>query len=126
MCRGYDVDLVLERLPDEIDCLIVDGPPAVTSWARWPALEVFEHRLRPGSTVLLDDGRRRAESRTARRWSADHPDFALVYYDTVKGTWLLRRTATPPSRNLLQRLMRAARHSLNPHPRGFGRWPVQR
>jgi rhodanese-related sulfurtransferase len=54
------------RIPavEDIELLIVDGPPAYESeleTAREPALEVFWDRLAPGATIILDDSWRRGE-----------------------------------------------------------------
>jgi predicted O-methyltransferase YrrM len=37
----YDRPIVEEAIDGEIDVLVVDGPPQLSPWARWPALEVF-------------------------------------------------------------------------------------
>lgn len=122
----YDADAVRSALPDgEIDLLVIDGPPTTTTWSRWPALEVLGARLAPGATILLDDGRRRPERATARRWSREHPELDLCWHDTLKGAWRLERRGVGPE----SRLRRAGRHllrRLNPNPVGFGRWPVRR
>jgi predicted O-methyltransferase YrrM len=113
-------------LPKNLDVLIVDGPPAVAPWARWPALEVLSDRLRPGATVLVDDGRRGEEQRTVFRWRAEHSDLELYWHDTVKGTWRLVKSDHQGSPGRAVSAYRYVRRRLNPRPPGYGRWPVQR
>ncbi len=112
-------------LPPRVDVLVVDGPPDLVPLARWPALELLEPRLPAGSVVLLDDGRRPHERRTAMAWRRSHPDFDLYWLDTVKGTWRLERRGPRPGGAGTERL-RHLRRTLNPRPAGRGRWPVGR
>jgi Methyltransferase domain len=123
----YDLNAAQDRLPTAADLLVVDGPPAVEPWARWPALEVFGPQLVRGATVLMDDGRRVHERRTAYRWAAEHPEFDLFWHDTVKGTWRLTRGAAATEKeSRLRTAYRRFRRRINPSPAGYGRWPVQR
>ncbi len=119
-----------KKIPDlagPIDLLVIDGPPPTGPQSRWPALEVFYPKLSPRACVLLDDGRRRSERRTALRWAASFPDLGLHWIDTEKGTWMLLRspealqdvTAGFPLRGALRR-------ALHPRPPGFGHWPMSR
>ena len=69
----------LSHLPNEIDLLVIDGPP----WALNPLIrgraEVLFDRLRPGGMVLLDDAARPGERAVAWRWRRDWPDIAFRY-----------------------------------------------
>jgi predicted O-methyltransferase YrrM len=122
----YDAEAVLAALPDEpIDLLVVDGPPATSTWTRWPAIEVLGPRLAPGAVVLLDDGRRRHERATALRWAREHPELKLCWQDTLKGAWRLEK-AGAPAESAPRRVGRRLLRLLNPSPSGFGRWPVRR
>ena len=121
----YDLDC-LGGLPEAIDLLVVDGPPADRPWARWPALGVFGDRLRPNASILVDDGRRREESRTVFRWLDSRVDLELYWYDTIKGSWQLVRAQDRRRSTGVQGRYHAIRRALNPRPAGFGRWPVQR
>jgi predicted O-methyltransferase YrrM len=124
----YDAAKVAD-LPENIDVVLVDGPPAGAPWARWPALETLGDRLTPGASVLVDDGRRREELRTVFRWQAEHDDLELHWHDTVKGTWRLVKsdgTGSPRRAVFLSRYLRYVRRRLNPRPQGYGRWPVER
>jgi SAM-dependent methyltransferase len=69
----YDPTLV----PDvqDVDMLIVDGPPAhdpEIATAREPALRHFIRTLAPGATILLDDSRRSGERRVLSAWREDY------------------------------------------------------
>jgi hypothetical protein len=121
----YDAAKVVD-LPEKVDVVLVDGPPAVAPWARWPALEVLADRLTPGASVLVDDGRRREELRTVFRWKAEHDDLELHWHDTVKGTWHLVKSDSTRSPRRAVLVYRYVRRRLNPRPQGSGRWPVQR
>jgi predicted O-methyltransferase YrrM len=118
----YDRSIVEEAIDGDIDVLVVDGPPQLNPWARWPALEVFYPLLAEDPVVLIDDGRTRETSRAVRAWVEQFTDLDLYWLDTVKGTWLLRRG---DGSGMGGRLLRIAR-LLHPRPSGFGRWPVHR
>jgi Methyltransferase domain len=120
----YDLDC-LGEVPEAIDLLVVDGPPADRPWARWPALGVFGDRLRPNASILVDDGRRREERRTVFRWLASRDDLELYWYDTIKGSWQLVRSQERKGSKTVSRY-HAIRRALNPCPAGFERWPVHR
>lgn len=69
----------LSDVPNEIDLLIVDGPPwAIHPHVRGAAASLFP-RIRPGGRVLLDDAARPGERVVARRWRKEHRnmDFTL-------------------------------------------------
>jgi predicted O-methyltransferase YrrM len=120
----YDRDELERVLPAQIDLLVVDGPPSRTRLARWPAVELLSSRLSDRCVVLLDDGRRRDETDIALRWARGHPNLALFWHDTVKGTWRLEATTRADGRAL--QLARRAIRTLDAHPTGFGRWSVRR
>jgi predicted O-methyltransferase YrrM len=64
---------------EEIDLLLVDGPPGRTSkLARYPAVPALRDKLRPGATVMLDDCHRRDERETLRKWLAEVPRLSLI------------------------------------------------
>ena len=64
---------------EEIDLLLVDGPPGRTSkLARYPAVPALRDKLRAGATVMLDDCHRRDEKETLRRWLAEVPGLSLL------------------------------------------------
>jgi hypothetical protein len=118
----YDRVVVDEAIGGPIDVVVVDGPPQVRPWARWPALEVFHGRLGPRFVALLDDGRTRETTKAVHAWVDEFPDLDLYWLDTVKGTWLVTRRDANSMRG---RPLQAAR-MLHPRPPGFGRWPIHR
>jgi predicted O-methyltransferase YrrM len=120
----YDQAEVRRALNGRIDLLIVDGPPQTTPFARWPALEALHPLLAPAAVILADDGRTRDALVMAHAWNRRFADVELYWLDTVKGTWMLRRTDRTRGR-LFKAVLRVAR-TLNPRPSGFGRWPVRR
>ncbi len=120
----YDIETLARVLPPRIDLLVVDGPPSTAPRARWPAVELLAERLSGRCVVLLDDGRRRDETATAMSWTRRHPNLALFWHDTVKGTWRLEPTTNRDGRPL--RLARRSLSALDAHPSGFRRWPVRR
>jgi predicted O-methyltransferase YrrM len=61
----------LDALPDRIELLLVDGPPAgerAIERGRYPALPELGQRLVPGATVILDDASRPGEAWVLARW----------------------------------------------------------
>lgn len=62
-------------LPDQIDLLVVDGPP----WTLHPLVrgsaEALFDRVPPGGAVMLDDAARPGEWLVAARWRARWPQF---------------------------------------------------
>jgi Methyltransferase domain len=120
----YDREVLEHVLPSQIDLLIVDGPPVTSQRSRWPAVEVLSKRFTDRCAVLLDDGRRRDETATAMRWAHHHPNLALFWHDTVKGTWRLEASGDVDGWAL--GLARRGLSKLDAHPTGFGRWPVRR
>ena len=68
----YDVDALADV--DDIDLLIVDGPPGSTGpMSRYPALDMLRHKLSRTATVFLDDLSRADEQETLRRWAEENP-----------------------------------------------------
>ena len=79
-------------LPDEVDLIVIDGPPwTIHPLTRGSAESVFSH-LAPGGAVMLDDAARPGERIIARRWRETWPamNFRLVHAGT-KGTLIGRR-----------------------------------
>ena len=61
----------VEKLPDRIDALLVDGPPgAAGEPTRAPAWPVLRERLEPGALILVDDTDRWEDRRMVRDWIA--------------------------------------------------------
>jgi predicted O-methyltransferase YrrM len=74
-------------LPQQIDLLLIDGPPwTIHPFVRGAADSLFD-RIPVGGVVMLDDASRPGERVIAKRWRARWPgfDFRLVHAGT-KGT----------------------------------------
>jgi predicted O-methyltransferase YrrM len=79
-------------LPDQIDLMLIDGPPwTIHPFTRGAASTLFG-RMAPGGVVMLDDGARPGERIVAHRWKKSFPnfDFKLLKSGT-KGTLVGRR-----------------------------------
>lgn len=80
---AVDVDAI-----DEIDLVLVDGPPNATAdMARAPAAPLLLPRCRPGCLFVVDDFIRDEEQRMVDRWLTDHP-MRLVRYNESVEKWL--------------------------------------
>ncbi len=87
----YSMDALEDVLPERIDVLIVDGPPAkLGKEARRPAVPLLEERLAPDALILMDDGDREDETRIAHAWH-ERLGGELRYLPGGKGGWLIRR-----------------------------------
>ena len=81
----------LPSLPQEIDLLVIDGPPwTLNPFVRGRA-EVLFDRIAPGGMVLLDDAARPGERVVAQRWKRDWPDFDFTLLPGAKGTLVGQR-----------------------------------
>ena len=79
-------------LPDQIDLLVIDGPPwTIHPFTRGAAATLFD-RIAPGGMVMLDDAARPGERVVARRWRREWPDFDFrLVKNGSKGTLVGRR-----------------------------------
>jgi len=76
----------LSGVPQEIDLLVIDGPPwTLNPFVRGRAETLFD-RIVPGGMVLLDDAARPGERVVASRWRRDWPDFRFTLMPGAKGT----------------------------------------
>lgn len=69
----YDTAILNSMLPEyNIDCLIVDGPPAgqgAAALARYPAIPFFKEKLAANVSIYLDDAIRKGEEEIANKWA---------------------------------------------------------
>lgn len=80
-------------LPEQIDLLVVDGPPwTIHPFTRGSADGLFD-RIAPGGQIMLDDAARPGERMISRRWRRDWPDFDWRYVRGIKGTLIGARRA---------------------------------
>ena len=76
----------LSAVPQEIDLLVIDGPPwTLNPFVRGRAETLFD-RIVPGGVVLLDDAARPGERVVAARWRRNWPDFRFTLMPGAKGT----------------------------------------
>jgi hypothetical protein len=71
---GWYDRAALDAVPDQVELLLVDGPPAgevEIERSRYPALPELRGRLVPGATVILDDALRPGEAWALGRWRAE-------------------------------------------------------
>ena len=72
---------------DDIDCVIIDGPPFYTLRGREACLYQVYARLKVGGIVILDDVQRKAEKQILNNWLQVYPDCFRV--EIIKtGHWL--------------------------------------
>jgi predicted O-methyltransferase YrrM len=82
----------LQGVPDQIDLIIIDGPPwAIHPFVRGAAETLFD-RLSPGGVILLDDAARPGERVVASRWRKRWPDIRFERLPGgTKGTLIGRK-----------------------------------
>lgn len=87
----YDLSLLEIEVP--IDLLVIDGPPEKTqSLARFPALPLLYKNLSDNSTIIMDDGNRRDETKIVELWQEEFHDIDCEFLEFEKGAFLLRRS----------------------------------
>lgn len=88
----YDPAAILDL--EEIDLLVVDGPPASTGRdARYPAAELLLERVSIGGLVIVDDAGREDERRMIDRWRTEHPSLERVRLPGPAGSHVALRRA---------------------------------
>lgn len=92
------------ELPEQVDAVIIDGPPTWTRRGREACLYQVVRRLRTGGRVLLDDYGRNREKKIVRNWTWSFPGvFAINTIETGHGLCVMEklvetRRATPSLR----------------------------
>lgn len=90
--QWYDTQQI-SNIP-AIDLLIVDGPPKkVQKMGRYPALPLLYDKLSKNATVLLDDSKRKDETKIIERWLSEYQELRLEMVNTERGTAVLRKTS---------------------------------
>jgi predicted O-methyltransferase YrrM len=88
--KWYEIDT--SSLKNQIDILIVDGPPEKTQkYARYPALPYLYEFLSDKAIVILDDAGRTEEKEIVQMWLKEYPEFTHEYIRSKKGISILRR-----------------------------------
>ena len=86
-------DYSLADLPDEIDMIVIDGPPSnLQKKARYPALPLLIDRLKVGGLLLLDDAARGGERRAVEDWQAEFPNIEIERVPLEKGLVVVTKT----------------------------------
>ena len=89
----YDLELMKEI--DQIDLLIVDGPPGYSQkYARYPALPILIDKMNDDATILVDDCHRREDRESVEKWLEEFPILSGEFHDTFKGTYVLKVNKT--------------------------------
>ncbi|GAB4403832.1 MAG: hypothetical protein OHK0021_16420 [Bryobacter sp.] len=87
-------DLSRAQLPEEIDLLVIDGPPEwIAPGVRYPALPLLKERLSARAVVLLDDAGRENEKVTVGRWLKEFAGWEHRFVELEKGASLLTRVS---------------------------------
>ncbi|MDX9856115.1 MAG: glycosyltransferase [Candidatus Moranbacteria bacterium] len=99
--KYYDSRKIYEAIGgNEIDLLIIDGPPKPTqNEARYPAMPFFEKFLTNKAVVFLDDGQRDDEKAIVKRWEDEFPEWKFDYKEYMKGGFVIykeKEHAIPP------------------------------
>jgi predicted O-methyltransferase YrrM len=82
--KWYSVS-ALQELPDDIDLIFVDGPPAPAgTFNRYPALEHLKDKMSNDCKIVMDDLIRKDEQAIAKEWSKKLKRKAPDYYDVEK------------------------------------------
>lgn len=82
---------------DQIELLVIDGPPATTDCqqdARFPALPLLYQKLTPGCPIVLDDADREEERRIVRSWLELFPDLSCQHFPCEKGASILTKATS--------------------------------
>ncbi|MCE1254738.1 MAG: class I SAM-dependent methyltransferase [Anaerolineae bacterium] len=77
---------------EQIDMLIVDGPPStIQDEARYPALPLLKKFIGPHTLIFLDDAGRPDEQKTVKRWLELLPGFHVESLETEKGIAIIKK-----------------------------------
>jgi predicted O-methyltransferase YrrM len=78
------------NLPENIDMLIVDGPPnRVQKSARYPALPLLKDRLSNQCVILVDDAARKQDKQIIALWQKEFPQLQVSWMPSEKGMAIL-------------------------------------
>lgn len=87
----YDTNVIYETV-DQIDLLLVDGPPGqIQKHSRYPAVPLLKKLFNPNSIVIVDDSNRSDELEIVNRWLLENPELTLNKLETKKGMCVLKQ-----------------------------------
>ena len=89
----YDTDSLKSASTNQIDMLIIDGPPdGEEIMARYPALPIFMNSLNEDAVIILDDGIRSSEQKIVHRWLNEFGCLKCEYLGYLeKGAFIIRK-----------------------------------
>ncbi len=89
--RWRDLWYDLTNVPENIDLLLIDGPPwTIDAEIRGHAQRLFD-RVAPGGIIILDDAARPGERLVARQWARNWPQFEWRFVPSIKGVLIGER-----------------------------------
>lgn len=81
-------------LPEQIDMIIVDGPPdRVQRNARYPALPLLIDKLSVGGLLILDDADRPSETSIVDQWQKAFRNIEVEHFSMEKGMVVIRKVS---------------------------------
>ena len=81
----------LKEINQKIDLLIIDGPSRIINKnARYPAIPLLNNYFSDKIIILIDDGNRRDDSQTIKKWLDEFDEFKSEYIGTEKGAFILK------------------------------------
>lgn len=90
----YDTTVV-DEIVDQIDILIVDGPPGqIQKHSRYPAIPLLKRYFNPNYNVIADDSRRPDEKEVIEIWLQENQELRVDHLKTVKGMSVLKKLLT--------------------------------
>lgn len=91
-CEAGWYDLSSASIPETINLVFIDGPPAALDRnIREPALDFFWPRLAKHGHIVFDDADRNAETAFIDRWLSRHPDASVRRPVTLKGCAIISK-----------------------------------
>jgi Methyltransferase domain len=76
----------IDAIPQGIDMLFVDGPPAREgTYNRYPALPMFKEKVTKDCVIIMDDVNRPDEFEISRLWAGILGRKNIAYHDVEKG-----------------------------------------
>ncbi len=86
----YKLDFI--KLIEEIDILLVDGPPVyIQEQSRFPALLILKDKLNQNTAIYLDDGKRENEKKIIKLWQELFSDYKYQFINKIKGAWKISK-----------------------------------
>ncbi len=94
----YDLESHLSSIGDDVDLVIVDGPPNGSKgagYARIPAIEALAGKLAPDAIIVLDDAAREGETKIFEAWEERYGILQATRVNTGTGFAVIKLAAAP-------------------------------